>query len=151
MKLQNYSKIVIAFILFSSFSFAQKTDQKEDLTAMITSKKGINKQFTKVELDALDKGELIKIYDERFTLMLNFLPQIGFTFKPGQTLKSLGIPENSTTKDATETYNKTKNTYVDAGKEFHTNILPYADKSSIIAGIMFYEDILRNISAALQN
>jgi hypothetical protein len=150
MKIKNYKKHIIALVLVSSFTFGQKDDKKvQDPTVTITPRKSIGDYHTEEQLRAKNKGDLITLYQERFDLMVNLLPQIGFTFRPNQDLKALGIPLNNDTKENTEAYNKGKEDYIKIGKEFQTNMLSYSDSSNIIKAIVFFEEILKNMQASL--
>ena len=142
---------IISAILFLmiSFSFAQessKTDIKKKLSIqMVSGKTFINKYHSYDDLKQLSKGELLNLYSERIKVIVNILPNIAFATKPNVTMSSLGIPETKENKKALIANREASSDYFESTMEFQNKILPYSDKSDLIAAISFYEETLKSL------
>ena len=73
---------------------------------------------------------------------MKILPNIAFTNKPGVTIKDLGIPDTKEHRKALEENKKAASDYFDNTIEFQTKILPYSDKSNLIAAILLTGPLL---------
>ena len=137
------TKLTILSLLFSliiSFGFAQKEPQ-----SIITGKVSIAKYHDRSELDALPKGTLLTLYNERIEVIVKILPNIAFATKPGVTMTSLGIPDTKDNRKALEENVKAVNTYFASTMSFQEKVLPYSDKTNLIAAILFYEETLKSL------
>jgi hypothetical protein len=128
------------FFMMISISFAQK---KGNTKHIISGKVNISKYHNNDELNDMTKGELLSLYIERIEVIVNILPNIAFATKPGVTMESLGIPETKDNKKALEENIEASENYFDSTVEFQKKILPYSDKSDLIAAILFYESTLK--------
>ena len=91
----------------------------------------------------MDKGELLILYIERVESLVKTLPYIAFTTKPWKTLSTFGIPNSKpNTKVLRDKENATID-FIEITSDFHKKMLPYADKRNLIAGILFYEEIMK--------
>lgn len=132
--------LCMMFLLMTSYGFAQKEAQ-----SIITGKVSIAKYHDRSELDQLPKGELLTLYNERIEVIVKILPNIAFATKPGVTMSSLGIPDTKDNRKALEDNIKAVNTYFDSTMSFQNKVLPYSDKSNLIAAILFYEETLKSL------
>lgn len=132
------SLLSIVFLLITSFGFAQKDPQ-----SIISGKVSISKYHDRGELETLQKGDLLNLYNERIEVIVKILPNIAFATKPGVTMSSLGIPDTKENRKALEENVKASKTYFDSTIEFQNKVLPYSDKSNLISAILFYEETLK--------
>ena len=137
----NYLSFVLFFMLISVSANAQKPVPQKSVINI----RGIGTYHSLKELEALLKGELITLYLERIKILVNIVPYVGITNKPGVTLRDLGIPETVENVKALDRETENKNLFVSTSYDFFTTMLPYSDKSTIIQGILFYEDVLKKI------
>ena len=131
-----------SFLLVASVSFAQG---KKDPKSIISEKISIKKYHNKEELDRMQKGELIALYTERNQVLVRTLPYVAFATKPGITMSTLGIPNNSDNRKALEDQFETTDDYLENATEFHKVYLPYSDTKNLIAAILFYEEIMKSL------
>ena len=132
----------LGLFLFTSLSSAQK---KKDAKSFISEKVTIKKYYNKGELERLQKGELITLYSERIEVLIRTLPYVAFATKPGITMNSLGIPNNNDNKKALDTQFESTDDYLEKAGKFHSEYLPYSDTGNLIAGILFYEEIMKSL------
>ena len=130
----------VAFLLITSFGFAQKEPQ-----SIISGKVSIAKYHDREELDKLPKGDLLNLYNERIEVIVKILPNIAFATKPGVTMTSLGIPDTKDNRKALDDNIEAANTYFESTIEFQRKVLPYSDKTNLIAAILFYEETLKSL------
>ena len=130
----------LLFLLITNFGFAQKEPQ-----SIITGKVSVGKYHDRSELDALPKGTLLSLYNERIEVIVKILPNIAFATKPGVTMSSLGIPDTKENRKALEENVKAVNTYFESTMSFQEKVLPYSDKSNLISAILFYEETLKSL------
>lgn len=130
----------VIFLLMLSIGFAQTKAQ-----TFISGKVSISKYHDREELDQLQKGQLLTLYIERIEVIVKILPNIAFATKPGVTMASLGIPDTKEHRKALENQKEATSTYFSNTVEFQSKILPYSDKSNLIAAILFYEDTLKSL------
>ena len=95
----------------------------------------------------MNKGALLELYKERIKVLVNTLPYIALTHKPGTTLADVGIPENADNLKALDAQQSNVNTFLAATLEFQTAMVPYADKGSLITSILYYENMLPRIKS----
>ncbi|WP_298553715.1 hypothetical protein [uncultured Algibacter sp.] len=132
----------LGLFLFTSIGFAQK---KKGPKSFISEKVTISKYHNKGELERLQKGQLIALYSERIQVLVRTLPYVAFATKPGITMASLGIQNSNDNKKALDSQFEATDNYIEESKEFHLEYLPYSDTGNLIAGILFYEEIMKSL------
>lgn len=132
----------ITFFMTTVTFFAQNKDEDK---AIISQKVSISKYHDREELDKMQKGQLLDLYIERIEVIVKILPNIAFTNKPGVTITSLGIPDTKEHRKALDENIKAASDYFENTIEFQTKILPYSDKTNLIAAILFYEQTLKSL------
>ena len=132
----------IILFLFTGIGFAQK---KKLPKSFISEKTSIGKYHNKGELDRMQKGELIALYSERVQVLVKTLPYVAFATKPGVTMATLGIPTSNDNKKALDGQFESTDNYLENTNEFHKEYLPYSDTGNLIAGILFYEEIMKSL------
>ncbi len=140
----NIKIILLSFTLFlvTGIGFAQKNNEPRSI---INEKVSIKKYHNKEELERMQKGELLTLYVERIESLIETLPYIAFATKPGITMSTLGIPnESGNRKILDKKYDATKD-YLEAIETFQTSILPYSDTNNLISAILFYEEIMKSL------
>lgn len=125
----------IVFLLITGIGFAQKKDEPQSI---ISGKVSISKYHDREELDKLQKGQLLELYNERIEVIVKILPNIAFATKPGVTMSSLGIPDTKENRKALEDNIQASKTYFESTIDFQKRVLPYSDKTSLISAILFY-------------
>lgn len=133
---------MIVLLLMTGISFSQ---DKDDAQSIISGKVSIAKYHDRNELEKLQKGQLLDLYNERIEVIVKILPNIAFATKPGITMTSLGIPDTKDNRKALEDNIQASKTYFDSTIEFQRKVLPYSDKSNLIAAILFYEETLKSL------
>lgn len=131
---------VFGFLLLTGFSFAQN---KNTSPAFITGNVTIKKYHDKEELESLNKGDLLNLYIERIEIIVKILPNIAFATNTNTTMASLGIPDTKEHRKALEENNEAADQYFEDTIVYQKKILPYSDKSNLIAAILFYEQTLK--------
>ena len=134
--------ISFCFVLISSFGFSQKDKQAKSI---ISEGVAIKKYHTKDELDRMQKGQLLVLYVERIESLVKLMPYIAFATKPGVTMTSLGIPNDSDNRKALDDQFEATTEFLQSTSEFQKRILPYSDTDNLISAIMFYEDTLKSL------
>lgn len=134
--------LCISFFLTMTICFAQKKNAQKSI---INSAYTIKKYHSHEELDAMNKGELIRLYIERIQMLSSTIPYIAFATKPGITMASLGIPDTSDNKKALENESDNTKEYLVNNIEFQKILLPYSDTRNIAKAIYFYEEILKSL------
>ncbi|UKM64231.1 hypothetical protein GSB9_00778 [Flavobacteriaceae bacterium GSB9] len=134
--------ISFGLCLITGMGFAQK---KKEAKSIISEKVTIKKYHNKEELDRMQKGELIDLYTERNQVLVRTLPYIAFATKPGVTMSTLGIPNDSDNRKALEDQFENTDDYLENTTEFHKVYLPYSDTKNLIAAILFYEEIMKSL------
>jgi len=121
-------------------SSAQKSEQE-----IISKNVKIYKYHDREELLSMNKGDLLDLYIRRIDVIIKMLPNIAFTTKPGVTMSDLGIPDTKEHRKALIGNIEATETYFENTLDFQKLILPYSDKSSLIAAILFYEQTLKSL------
>lgn len=137
--------ILLSFSLFliTGIGFAQKKGKEPK--SIISDKVTIGKYHNKEELERLQKGELIMLYEERNQVLTSTLPYIAFATKPGVTMNALGIPDNNDNTKALDDQFENTDDYLENTLEFQRKFLPYGDTKNLIAAILFYEEIMKSL------
>ncbi|TWO32844.1 hypothetical protein E1J38_008235 [Seonamhaeicola sediminis] len=135
---------LLSFCLFlvTGLSFAQKKKQPKSI---INDKVAIKKYHNKDELDRKQKGELLVLYIERIESLVQLMPYIAFATKPGITMSTLGIPNDSDNRKILDDQFEATDDFIEKNKEFQQRILPYSDTDDLISAILFYEDTLKSL------
>ncbi|WP_298344617.1 hypothetical protein [uncultured Algibacter sp.] len=131
-----------SLLFFTSIGFSQK---KKGPKSFISEKATISKYHNKAELERMAKGQLITLYSERIKVLARTLPYVAFATKPGITMATLGIPTNNDNKKALDNQFDSTDNYLENTDEFHSEYLPYSDTGNLIAGILFYEEIMKSL------
>lgn len=140
-------KIKIILICFSLFlvtglGFAQKKNAPKSI---ISDGVAIKKYHIKGELERMAKGELLVLYTERIESLVKLLPYIAFATKPGVTMSTLGIPNDSDNRKMLENQFEASDAFLEANREFQDVILPYSDTKNLISAILFYEETMKSL------
>jgi hypothetical protein len=128
-------------LLFAGLGYAQRGEPE----SIISGKVSIAKYHDREELDRMQKGQLLELYNERIEVIVNILPNIAFATKPGVTMTTLGIPDTKENRKALEDNKQASKTYFDSTIDFQKRVLPYSDKSNLISAILFYEQTLKSL------
>lgn len=134
------SLLAIALFVCTTSSFAQKNTPEQFI---ISGEVGISKYHDQEELEKMQKGRLLSLYNARIEIIIKILPNIAFATKPGVTMTSLGIPDTKDNRRALKDNIEATSTYFDNTIEFQKIVLPYSDKDNLIAAILFYEETLK--------
>lgn len=113
--------------------------------SIISTTASMKTYYDKAALDAMQKGELIGLYLERMKLLNNTLPYIALASKPGTTMSDIGIPDNSDNRKLLDVEQENNAVFISGTSGFLGQMLPYADKSSLVTCILFYENVLREL------
>lgn len=134
--------ILVCLLLVVSISFAQKKNEPQSI---ISGKVAIKKYHSKEDLTRMEKGELLVLYIERIESLVQTLPYIAFATKPGKTMSTFGIPNTKDNRKTLEDKNEATDDFLENTIEFQKKMLPYSDKSNIIAAILFYEETMKSL------
>ena len=140
----NMRTVIMILLLVGTVQMvSSQTKGKEQ--QIISSKVNIQKYHDREELLELNKGKLLDLYIKRIDVIIKILPNIAFTTKPGVTMSDLGIPDTKQHRSALADNIEATASYFDDTLEFQKLVLPYSDKSSLIAAILFYEQTLKSL------
>ena len=137
-----FNVLTVVVLLCTTFAFAQRNKEQPSI---IEGYVAINKYHDREELDSMQKGELLDLYNTRIEVIIKILPNIAFATKPGVTMSSLGIPDTKENRNALKDNKKASTTYFRNTIEFQKIVLPYSDKDDLISAILFYEDTLKGL------
>jgi len=132
--------VLFSFLLVVGMSFAQDKNAPQSI---ISNDVAIKKYHNKEELDRMEKGELLGLYIERIESLVKTLPYIAFATKPGKTMSTYGIPNTKEKRKSIEDKVEATTEFLDTTVEFQKKMLPYSDKSNLIAAILFYEQTMK--------
>ena len=132
--------LTIALLLITTLTNAQK---KGAQPFIISGDVAIDRYHDRDELENMQKGKLLVLYNRRIEVIIKILPNIAFATKPGTTMGSLGIPDTKENRSALEDNIDATTTYFENTIEFQKIVLPYSDKSNLISAILFYEETLK--------
>jgi len=134
--------VLFSFLLVVGMSFAQKKNQPQSI---ISTDVAIKKYHNKEELNRMQKGELLTLYIERIESLVQTLPYIAFATKPGKTMSTFGIPNTKENRKTLEDKVDATSEFLETTLEFQQKMLPYSDKSNLIAAILFYEETMKSL------
>jgi hypothetical protein len=138
-------KKIIIFSLFLLFTVSNAEAQATKPVGIISTGASVKKFHEKSELEGMTKGPLLELYIERIRVLVNTMPYIALTTKPGITLQDVGIPENAENKKALQLQKDNTATFLSATVEFQRLMTPYADKGNLILSILYYESMLKEL------
>jgi len=131
--------VLFSFLFVAALGFAQKNQPQSIISADV----GIKKYHNKEELSRMQKGELLGLYIERIESLVQTLPYIAFATKPGKTMSTFGIPNTKENRKTLEDKIEATDDFLETTIEFQKKMLPYSDKSNLIAAILFYEETMK--------
>ena len=128
------------FLSTASVGFSQN---KVVVQSIISRDASIRNYHELDELKAMQKGQLLELYTERFKVLTKILPNIALAKTPGVTIADLGIPNNSENKKTMEAQALSTAGFIAQTEDFQKKMLPYSDKNTLISAILFYESTLK--------
>lgn len=134
----NLLTIVLVFTI--AFSNAQNTGEQPFI---ISKDVAIDKYHDREELEGMQKGKLLVLYNRRIEVIIKILPNIAFATKPGITMGDLGIPNTKENRKALLENVEATSIYFQNTIDFQKIVLPYSDKDNLISAILFYEETLK--------
>lgn len=129
-------------LLTTNIIFSQKNDAPQSI---ITKDAAIRKFHELDELRGMQKGELLQLSAERIKALINILPYAPLVKRAGITIEDLGIPNDADNKKTMDAEAEAIKSFLEVTQEFQRKMLPYSDKSNIIAAILYYESIMKSI------
>jgi hypothetical protein len=114
--------------------------------SIISTGASVKKFHEKSELETMQKGPLLDLYIERIKVLVNTLPYIALTTKPGITMQDVGIPDNSENIKALNTQKENTTTFLNTTIEFQRTMMPYSDKGNLVTSILYYESMLKELN-----
>ncbi|WP_136669160.1 hypothetical protein [Flavobacterium sp. H122] len=139
-------KKIIFLSLFMLFAVENMNAQKKPKSIISTSGAALKKFHEKSELDGMQKGQLLELYKERIKVLVNILPYIALTNKPGMTMTDVGIPDTAENNKALDLQQANTLEFVNGTLEFQSLMTPYADKGNLVSSILYYESMLRELN-----
>lgn len=140
-------KKIIFLSLFMLFAVGNMNAQaKKPISIINTSGAALKKFHEKSELDGMQKGALLELYIERIKVLVNTLPYIALTNKPGVTMADVGVPDNAENNKALLAQQANTTTFLNSTVDFQRLMTPYADKGNLISSILYYENMLRELN-----
>ena len=133
----------ITFLLMTGSILAQ--NKKGEPKSIINKDVSISKYHDLKELQDMQKGKLLALYNERIEIIIKLLPSIAFGIKPGVTMSNFGIPDTKENRNALKEHHEATITYFENTISFQSRIMPYSDKANLIAAILFYEQTLKSL------
>ncbi|MFN7100440.1 MAG: hypothetical protein ACK4M4_08720 [Flavobacterium sp.] len=135
--------IVLGLFLFVSAAAFSQT--KGVVQSLISRDAAIRKYHSLEELQGMTKGELIKLYGDQVTVLVKILPYIALAKTAGVTITDLGIPNDPETIKIMEAQTQGINDFVGVSSKFQAKMLPYSEKSRLVASILFYENTMKTL------
>jgi hypothetical protein len=74
------------------------------------------------------------------------LPYIALTSRAGVTMQDVGIPENSENNRALDNQASNTKVFLESTVNFQRIMIPYSDKGNLIASILYYESMLKELN-----
>jgi len=136
--------IIMAFFLFLSTQ-AMLSQNKSGPQSIISTTAVIRKYHTQDELRGMQKGALIELYIERIKVLVKTLPYVALATKPGLTMVDLGIPMDNDKKKLQDKQTESTDAFLESTIEYQRRLIPYADTENVIAGILFYENVIKSL------
>lgn len=140
-------KKIIFLSLFLIFAVGNvEAQSKNKPKSIISTGASMRKYHEKSELETMQKGALLELYIERIKVLINTLPYIALTTKPGVTMQDVGIPDNSENNKALDSQRENTTNFLNATVEFQRTMMPYSDKGNLISSILYYESMLKELN-----
>lgn len=143
-------KITLLGILFLALSLNTFAQPKKPKSIVMTTA-SVKTYNEKATLETMNKGELISLYVERIKSLATTLPYIALANKPGVTMDDVGIPNNAENSKLLDVEQESMQAFLNNNSDFQKKILPYADKSTLITCILFYENMLKELHTMNEN
>jgi len=137
----------LTFLLMAGVGYAQNNAPK----SIISQDVRISKYHDRKELETMQKGSLLTLYNERIEIIVKILPYIAFATKPGVTMSTFGIPDTKENRRALDDQINATTNYFLSTMDFQNKILPYSDRANLVAAILFYEETLKSLHIYSQN
>ncbi|WP_103069988.1 hypothetical protein [Aquimarina sediminis] len=131
----------LIFFLTTSIIFAQQTNE----AIFFTQRDQINKFHTINDLQALKKGELVKLYQDRVEEIITTLPFLSLTHEANVRLSDIGIKEDSRHLKILRHNTESTRKSLETTKTTIEELVPYADTEKIIWTILYYEEIIKKM------
>ncbi len=135
--------IVLGLFLFVSAAAFSQT--KGVVQSVISRDAAIRKYHSLEELQGMTKGDLIKLYGEQIKVLVKILPYIALAKTAGVTITDLGIPNDPENLKVMDAQAQGITDFVDVSNKFQVKMLPYSEKSRLVASILFYESTMKNL------
>lgn len=147
------TKITLLFMTFFLLigTGIGKAQSKGAPKSIISQNVSITKYHDRKELEQMQKGSLLGLYNERIEIIIKILPYIAFATKPGVTMSTFGIPDTKDNRNALDNQIEATTNYFLSTMDFQRKILPYSDRANLIAAILFYEDTLKALHIYSEN
>ncbi|WP_025741234.1 hypothetical protein [Aquimarina pacifica] len=129
------------FILIGNLVFSQKNEE----AVFFTQKAQIGKFYSINDLEAMKKGELIKLYQDRVAEILAVLPFLSLTNEAGVQLADIGIKEDSRHLKVLKSSKEAAQESLEAHKVAIEELVAYADTEKIIRTILYYEEFIKKM------
>jgi hypothetical protein len=134
----------MAFFLFLSTQ-AMLSQNKNGPQSIISTTAVIRTYHSQDELRGMQKGVLIELYIERIKALVKTLPYVALATKPGLTIVDLGIPLDNDIKKLQDKQTVSTDVFLESTIEYQRRLIPYADTENVIAGILFYESVIKSL------
>lgn len=135
--------LFLTFLLMAGLAENAQAQGKDTPKSIINQGVRISKYHDLKELETMQKGVLLNLYNERIESIVKILPYIAFATKPGVTMSTFGIPNTKENRKALDDQSLATTSYFQSTMDFQDKILPYSDRSNLIAAILFYEQTLK--------
>jgi hypothetical protein len=139
-------KIIFLSILFFIAIGNANAQKGGKPKSIISTGASIKKFHEQTELESMQKGALLELYIERIKTLINTLPYIALTSRAGVTMQDVGIPENSENNRALDNQASNTKVFLESTVNFQRIMIPYSDKGNLIASILYYESMLKELN-----
>ena len=137
---------IIFLGLFLFFTSQTMSSQNKNAPQSIISPTAVIRSYhTQDELKGMQKGELIELYIERIKVLVKTLPYVALATKPGLTTADIGIPMDSDKKKLQDGQTEATNVFLNSTVDYQRRFVPYADTENVVAGILFYEGVIKSL------
>ena len=143
-KYKTMKNIITTIVLFFSLTLsAQKLVNIDKIS--------IKNFHEKEELLRMQKGALKILYIDRLAVIINTLQYLPLTSIFTEDLSVLAIPIKKENLEAIEEQLKITEDFIFKSYNFQNKIIPYSNKEDLMDAILFYEEIIKNITRNLHN
>jgi hypothetical protein len=132
----------LIFFLAANIILAQQATHE---AIFFTQGSQTNKFHTINDLQALKKGQLVKLYHDRVDEIITILPFLSLTNQPGVRLSDIGIKEDSRHLKVLRNNTESTQKNLKVIKETIEELVPYADTEKIIWTILYYEEVIKKM------